>query len=620
MKKTVKKTVKTWRLGSILMMALLFLLNFCLAACGGKEKAPSFGFSKTPPTEVKLLSEIVFGDYIEEDDDAVYSLYASYYDPVNNVQVNDKKQGSLVFVFALATDYTFEIVRTIGTKETSITCTISVLPPEPALSDPSAVEVAVGTTLEFTGLLNLSEMMVTPSELEDEVKFTSVVIEDALFTDHDHSAPESLAGKTSYTFAEEAIYRFTVEVENKSGSANKIITVNTYDKNRYSEKTTLNFVAEERELRWTEITGASAYRVWVNGEKKANDVTEAKISVQGYEEGDYTFKVAPVYAGGAVYLGSVVEGTYYVGYERKPLSVSVGQKALTWQKRPFATGYVVKEGTQTYQYGNDVFSHVWQIAYEYGYRMSFDIYATFDEGTLTETVVKNNEFGTVTLNRMDIYSTANMVKNFDGIEYVEFDGFGGNTYMMVEFTGKNAPNFAFRAAQAYSSVDITQTQTWLAGAMACNSWVGDPRPRNGGLYVTMGIQANGGIALSGVIATDDPEVGPGLNKFADDKHYLMIVGYERNGDGGTIYCKTFVVEEDGSLLLGFDGSGSFNYIGVGPSGSKAVIYGNCATGGTDDPESVTFKYFNPSETLAGVVNGLPDGYAYKAKLKTALGV
>jgi hypothetical protein len=196
--------------------------------------------------------------------------------------------------------------------------------------------------------------------------------------------------------------------------------------------------------------------------------------------------------------------------------------------------------------------------------------------------------------------------------------------MMVEFTGKNAPNFALRAKNAYSALDTTQTVTYDAGCMLWNSLIGDSRAaRAGGLFVTAGFcSAGGAIALSGVLATDDANVGPGMAKFTAGKTYIQIVGFEAIGGSqyqAKIICKTFVVQEDGSLALGCDLSNTYNWLAMA-TGGKAIIYGNCQTGYGGDPESVSFKYYTPAASIAELVNGMPETSEYKTKLKTLLGL
>jgi hypothetical protein len=193
---------------------------------------------------------------------------------------------------------------------------------------------------------------------------------------------------------------------------------------------------------------------------------------------------------------------------------------------------------------------------------------------------------------------------------------------MVQFTGKNAPNFIFRANAAYGFVDVTgakytngSVSGWGGGIGFMNTYIPDGRARDGVMYHTAGVHASTSIALTNPAYTSG--VGLGMAALDSNKTYIQLVGLT---DACTLQVKTFVVNADGTLTKGVDTSATL--ASSGAVGSTLAIYPNIIGLGTKEnsPEQITFSYAKPATTLKDLVNQLDKGYPYKAELKKALGV
>ena len=332
------------RISSLVLIGVLFVSTL-LTACA---KEDPFEWAKETPKTAKIGDELNFGDYITKEDDATYTLYVSY------DSAEKEKQGALVYAFTQAADYTFEIERTKGEKKSSVSCEISVLPNAPEFGEAKAVTATIGDTLTFENLINASQMMVTPSDLQDKIEFTTVDITYAtIATDVSEpvlTASEDLANKTSYTFAKDGVYNFNVKAVNKGGEDTATITVAAYDETKYAAKVVTSYAAVEKNLSWTAVTGATGYRVWIGNDQQ--DVTSTSVSMAGKADGEYQVKIVPVYTN-VYYPSAIHEEKVYVGAVKTPLVLTREVNTVKWEARPFATSYTVTEnGTETVKEGD----------------------------------------------------------------------------------------------------------------------------------------------------------------------------------------------------------------------------------------------------------------------------
>ena len=215
----------------------------------------------------------------------------------------------------------------------------------------------------------------------------------------------------------------------------------------------------------------------------------------------------------------------------------------------------------------------------------------------------------------------------------------GNTWFITQFTGKNAPNYAVRAVQGYSAWDGVYT-VWNSqyqktitelGILICNS------SEYGG--VSMPIYRGSKDFLSsyerGILQASDADGKNvlGMRYYNAEKTYIQIVGYEMiegtNDANVTVYLYEIT---DSGLSLVANVSVRAGSSAHALAGTKAVIYGNAQasanSAGADEfglsavnnPDSITFTYAAPANTLAGLINGIEDDYAYKAQLKELLNI
>ncbi|MBQ8320501.1 MAG: hypothetical protein IJX81_06435 [Clostridia bacterium] len=178
-----------------------------------------------------------------------------------------------------------------------------------------------------------------------------------------------------------------------------------------------------------------------------------------------------------------------------------------------------------------------------------------------------------------------------GVDYLEFDGFSGDTYFLVEFDGQNAPNFAFNAVQGY--------ETWNAEMYSTSGVIMSYSSEAG----QTGTRLQNGLNTTGVWKTFDYSYG--IANFSATAHYVMIVGFDHSSR--TFYNYIYTYDTNGlTLTFTIEESVGVSY----GTGSKAVIYPNINFGA----DAITFKYATPQTTLSGLVNGLPETCAYKQAL------
>lgn len=190
------------------------------------------------------------------------------------------------------------------------------------------------------------------------------------------------------------------------------------------------------------------------------------------------------------------------------------------------------------------------------------------------------------------------------VEYLEFDGLSGDTYFMVEFSGKNAPNFAVNADKGYS--------TWNAESLAVPGVLLSNSCEAGQHKLIIGSSLNTKGTHNSNIKSF-PEIGgyaPGLLNFDENGHYLMIIGYDKTGvlaQNFSVYI--FIISSDGTIVNVYDRTETIN--ARIPSGNKAIIYPNINHGN----ENITFNYQAPESTLDQLIEGVNDNCTYKKQLQ-----
>ena len=226
----------------------------------------------------------------------------------------------------------------------------------------------------------------------------------------------------------------------------------------------------------------------------------------------------------------------------------------------------------------------------------------------------------VTLNKIQVTNGITAVGTTNQCVTFDMGAKGGSVWIMTQFTGKNAPNYAMNAA-------ASGLQTWDS-ANASNA------RHNAGVLLTNSSEYNAEYLQ--VFNTTNTASGKaranlgygmaGLKSFEDGKQYIQIIGYENSGDNSKakITYYLFEVGADGNITL--KGSlvpteANCATYSFSPYGQYVVLYGNIECSGLDaNPDSVTFSYEAPKTTLAGLINGLAENYAYKTDLKTALSI
>ena len=197
----------------------------------------------------------------------------------------------------------------------------------------------------------------------------------------------------------------------------------------------------------------------------------------------------------------------------------------------------------------------------------------------------------------------NTIGNGETVESIAFSGFGGpTTWMLVDFVGQNAPNFAFNATNVYSQASIGNSSD-TAGNTLIQEW--------GALRFGLGFKKDWSKRFT------TGEVGYGQAYFDKSTNYVMIAGSERTDTEVTISLYLFTVDASGSVTAARDVvKSTSSKTPMKATGDKAVIYSHISSG----KSSVTFNFVNPATSLSGVIANIPSTCAYKQSLMNVLGI
>ena len=620
------------KIKQILLVLAMSFIAAGMAACGksDSDNAPAFEFAEAVPSEMGIAEQVYFRNYLEENDDAEYKLYVSYYDKINGIQVTEKPLGSMIFILEQETEYTFKIERILNGKSTYLTCTINVLPETPKFQESGRIPTASkGATKTFEEIFTASQYVVTPGNLESQLQFlsydfTSVV--EGVDDQTDVGIPETA---TDFTFVNEGVYVFDVKAENAKGSAQTTITINAFNAKNASAKVETTYDPLTKTLSWEAIEGATAYRVWVNDNDyvEVTDATFLFTDETSYPDAEYMVKIIPVFDG-TVYKGAAVTEPISVGRVYTALALTKEMDIVSWPTRYFVETYTVIENGQEYTYDADTLSHALQGTYATDTEVTVQVYGTFDNGNATETAeikVVTGELGTTTLKQ--IQATAGVASN---VEWVAFDmEEASNVWFLSEFVGKNAPNYGIQVLNLTSEWDGSYTVKKTAegnklgkeytpgGMMLCNT--SERAWKDIVLY--RGYQTH--YEFRGSV---DDGLNMGMYNYKDNVHYIQIVGYEIIPENMTnnarLTAYLFTVDESGTLTLVNKSVGEATHATHVLGGTYATYYGNIGVnvgGSLQGPESVTFSYAKPAKTLNSLLYNITAAYEYRQQLITLCG-
>ncbi|MBQ8406173.1 MAG: hypothetical protein IJX09_05925, partial [Clostridia bacterium] len=612
-----------------LVLAMSFVATGMVACSCGKDggKVPPFEFTEEVPTEMGITEQVYFRNYLEENDDAEYKLYVSYYDAINGVQVTDKPLNSMIFILEQETTYTFTIERILNGKSTYLTCTINVLPEAPKFQESGRIPTASkGATRSFEEIFTASQYVVTPGNLESQLQFLSYDFTSVVEGVEDQTDVQIPDTATEFTFANEGVYVFDVKAENAKGSAQTTITVNAFNATYAAAKVETSYDPLAKTLSWTAIEGATAYRVWVD-DNDYIDVTEPAFAFTDetvYPDAEYMVKVAPVFDG-AVYKGAAITEPISVGRVYTALALTKEMDIVSWPTRYFVEKYTVIENGQEYTYDADVRSHALQGTYAPDTDVPVQVYGTFENGNVTETAeirVVTGELGTTTFKQ--IQATAGVAT---GVEWVAFDmEEASDVWFLSEFVGKNAPNYGIQVLNLTSEWDGAYT----IKKDAAGNMLGKEYTPGGMLLCNTSERAWKDIVLYRGYQTHyefrgsvDDGLNMGMYNYKDNVRYIQIVGYEIIPESMTnsarLTAYLFTVDENGTLTLVSKSVGEATHATHVLGGTYATYMGNIGVnvgGSLQGPESVTFSYAKPAKTLDALLYNITASYEYREQLIT----
>lgn len=606
----------------VLMMAISMIF-----AIGCRQELPPFEFSEEVPTQMGITDEIYFRNYLEDNDEAEYKLFVSYFDAINNVQVTEREQSSMIFVLEQEGEYTFKIERDLNGKKQYLTCTVTVLPDAPKFEESVVAIARKGAIRTFGEIFTACQCVVTPGNLEQKLKFLSydfVSVVEGVDDQMGVAIDDTATVDTDFTFVNEGVYTFTVKAENVSGSAETTISVNAFDKDNVTKKVELSYDPELKVLSWDAIEEATAYRVWID-DKAYVDVTETSFSfdnAQTYPDKEYIVKIAPVFTD-TVYKGTTITKPLPVGRVHSKLTLTKDMDIVSWNERYFVESYTVIEGDEETVLDADTLSYALKGAYATDSEVEVKVYATFDDGTVTETAtttVVTGELGSVTFKKIN--ATNGVAEN---VEWVAFDmEEASDVWFLSEFVGQNAPNYGIQVMNLTSEWDGSYTikrdnpanklgvEYTPGGMLLCNS--SENAWTNINLY--RGYNTNGANGTRGSV-NDGKNVG--LYRYQANVHYIQIVGYEivegSENKSARLTAYLFTVDEEGGLTLVNKSSGDATWSTHVLGGTYATYFGNIAvTLEKQGPESITFGYAKPAKTLSSLLYNITAGYEYREQL------
>ena len=343
--------------------------------------------------------------------------------------------------------------------------------------------------------------------------------------------------------------------------------------------------------------------IQVIGYSPQNDDTTATLTA-------YVFKVAN---GQATLLSS---GTANPTYAANALA---GRKAVIYGNIG-VTSTFQGPSSVSFQYetpASDLSTLINNLQSDYAYKDDLATALNVELRQPEEEVVESTVLpSSATLNKIvtDGYGAASNVQS------VAFDGLGGATWFMVQFTGNNAPNFAVRSTAQFTEWGTATTGN-DAGMLICTSCFENQRDIR--LFRgTNTSNANGGSRrdLSNY-TIGSWNNGPGNEYFNASTEYVMIVGYAQNATTSTSADITVYIYKisNGTLVQTYSTVATATYAYNALTGNKAVIYGNIGvTASQAGPDSITFSYVEPADSLAGLLKNVKDNYAYKDDLVSAL--
>ena len=217
----------------------------------------------------------------------------------------------------------------------------------------------------------------------------------------------------------------------------------------------------------------------------------------------------------------------------------------------------------------------------------------------------------------------------ESVSSIGFSGFAGETWFITQFKGNNSPNFAVRSTKEFDAWSMDETSANysggnMGGMLICTSCFENQRD----IRMFRGTNtsaANGGNRrdFSTALSSGGWNNGPGNEYYNAGTEYVQIVGYSQNATvASSADVSVYIYKvNNGSLVNCYSSVGTATYAWNALTGSTAVLYGNIGvTTNQMGPDSVTFSYAQPANSLENLIKGLSNKYQYKDDLATALSI
>ena len=376
----------------------------------------------------------------------------------------------------------------------------------------------------------------------------------------------------------------------------------------FDKKPIYVFDEVNKTITWDALEGVDSYKVIIqqNDEViKEETVTQTTYSLRSLADGYYTITVFSVFE--KFYSTASTTKEILLGAKPEAIPLSWMGNAITWKDRSLVDHYeVYVNGTKVADLADGTERYTLN-GYKAGETLSLSVVAIYVAGNAveqSENVACDFIYGSATMNKISPVAG----KITENVDYIEFNGFSGATWMMVEFTGKNAPNFAFNAKNAYS---LWNNESYTSAGI----FITLSNEKNWGeMKITNSFNTGSGAGVWKTI-TGSKTNPIGLGYYEDDTKYVMILGFDK--DKGTskkdnIYYYLYSVSDSGTLVRIMGGVVVEDIALPNAGGSKAIIYPNIKNGAG----TITFNFANPANDLNSLVLGLEEqAFPYKSQLK-----
>ncbi len=204
------------------------VMAFTLTACGSRDSVKlEAKFNDKKIDSILLTNMINFTDFVEYTDGADVKII--YSTPTKK----DLETTSMYFLTEELGVHKFTFNFTLGKQSKTLECEIDVVAPAPEIdASESSLFCRTGETVDFDEVIRRSGIRVTPvNQVDFTFKYVEYIDETISVENYDKKVEKTDFATTDkeYTFVKAGSYRFYIDVSNKSGTKEAIISASVLD-------------------------------------------------------------------------------------------------------------------------------------------------------------------------------------------------------------------------------------------------------------------------------------------------------------------------------------------------------------------------------------------------------